>query len=79
MAHEGLARWGVSTAVRERYLDVIERRCVTKRTSAAWQLDTVAALEDRGMSREKALLGMLERYVAMSEANEPVHSWKLPA
>jgi hypothetical protein len=79
LAHEGLTRWGVSAAVRDRYLNVIERRCVTRRTSAGWQLDTVAALENRGASREKALLGMLERYVAMSEANEPVHTWKLPA
>jgi hypothetical protein len=79
LAHEGLTRWGVGAAVRDRYLNVIERRCVLQRTSAAWQLDTVAALENRGASREKALLGMLERYVAMSEANEPVHTWELPA
>ncbi|GAA2878496.1 glutamate-cysteine ligase family protein [Pseudonocardia halophobica] len=79
LAHEGLARWGVSAAVRDRYLTVIERRCVTGRTGATWQLDTVAALEARGSSRQGALTGMLERYLEASEANEPVHTWALPA
>jgi len=79
LAHEGLSRWGVSSAVRERYLSVIEQRCVTGRTGAAWQLQTVAALERRGSSRPGALAGMLERYLEFSEANEPVHSWPLPA
>jgi gamma-glutamyl:cysteine ligase YbdK (ATP-grasp superfamily) len=79
LAHEGLSRWGVSSAVRDRYLTVIERRCVTGRTGATWQLDTVAALEARGSSRQGALTGMLERYLEASEANEPVHTWALPA
>ncbi|NMI00895.1 glutamate--cysteine ligase [Pseudonocardia acidicola] len=78
-AHEGLARWGVSTEVRDRYLSVIERRCVTRRTGTAWQLDTVAALEARGADRPAALHGMLARYVEASMANEPVHTWRLPS
>jgi hypothetical protein len=79
LAHEGLSRWGVTPAVQDRYLSVIERRCVTGRTGATWQLQTVAALERRGMSRSGALHGMLERYLEFSEANEPVHSWQIPA
>ncbi|MFC5995647.1 glutamate--cysteine ligase [Pseudonocardia hispaniensis] len=79
LAHEGLARWGVSTEVRDRYLSVIERRCVLRRTGAVWQLDTVAALQARGADRPTALRGMLERYIEASTINEPVHTWPLPA
>jgi hypothetical protein len=79
MAAEGLERWGVSTEVRERYLPVIERRCVRRRTGAAWQLDAVCALEARGADRREALHGMLARYLEHSAANEPVHAWPLPA
>ncbi len=37
MAHEGLADWGVSQAVRDRYLSVIEGRCKTSTNGATWQ------------------------------------------
>ena len=78
MAHEGLARWGVSAAVRDRYLTVIERRCVTRQTGSTWQVDTVAALEERGHDRPEALRGMVERYLMASTANQPVHTWEIP-
>lgn len=77
-AAAGLARWGVSADVIDRYLSVIERRCVERRTGASWQLDTVAALEARGADRPKALRGMLARYLESSAANEPVHGWDIP-
>ncbi|MEQ3554564.1 glutamate--cysteine ligase [Pseudonocardia nematodicida] len=79
LAHEGLARWGVSSAVCDRYLTVLERRCVTRQTGASWQVDTVTALQDAGADRPAALHGMLERYLAQSAANQPVHTWELPA
>lgn len=78
LAHEGLVRWGVSSAVCDRYLTVIERRCATRQTGASWQVDAVAALEARGADRLSALHGMLERYLCQSAANQPVHSWVLP-
>ncbi|MGQ0575610.1 MAG: glutamate--cysteine ligase [Pseudonocardia sp.] len=78
-AGDGLARWGVRSEVVDRYLSVIERRCVTRRTGASWQLDVVAALEERGADRPAALRGMLGRYLESSAANEPVHTWALPA
>ncbi|HZG92612.1 MAG TPA: glutamate--cysteine ligase [Pseudonocardia sp.] len=77
-AADGLARWGVSGAVVDRYLSVIERRCALRRTGASWQLDTVAALQNRGADRQEALRGMLGRYLQSSEANDPVHTWPLP-
>ncbi|TCK26936.1 glutamate--cysteine ligase [Pseudonocardia endophytica] len=78
MAHEGLSRWGVSAAVRDRYLTVIERRCVTRQTGSTWQVDTVAALEERGADRPEALREMVERYLVASTANQPVHTWEIP-
>jgi hypothetical protein len=77
-AAEGLARWGVEADVTDRYLSIIEQRCVTRRTGAAWQLDAVAALEAAGADRLAALRAMLERYLELSAANEPVHTWPLP-
>ena len=77
-AADGLARWGVAASVIDRYLTVIERRCLHRRTGAAWQLDAVAALEQRGADRVTALRGMFVRYLEHTEANEPVHTWPLP-
>ena len=42
VAHEGLERWGVSQAVRDRYLSVIEQRCLTSMNGACWQAECVA-------------------------------------
>jgi hypothetical protein len=78
MAAEGLASWGVASDVAARYLDVIEQRCVLRRTGASWQIDTVHALERRGMDRRAAIRGMLERYLDGMANNAPVHTWPLP-
>lgn len=77
-AAEGLTRWGVAGEVIDRYLSVIERRCATRRTGAAWQLDAVAALEAKGADRPAALRRMLSHYLERSAANAPVHAWPLP-
>ncbi len=78
MAHEGLRRWGVSTAVSDRYLGVIEDRCTSGVNGASWQIAAVQRLEDRGADRSTALRGMLEHYVQAMHTNEPVHTWSLP-
>jgi len=78
MAHQGLEEWGVSQAVRDRYLGVIEARCVTGRNGATWQVDAVRHLEDRGLDRRAALHEMLRLYTEHMHSNEPVHSWPLP-
>jgi hypothetical protein len=75
MAHEGLRDCGVSDAARERYLGVIERRCLARQTGSSWQRDTVALLESRGLSRDAALVAMLNRYVEHMQAGDPVHTW----
>src|SRR5690606_10943679 len=60
-AADGLAAYGVEAAVRDRLLGIIERRCVTGRNGAVWQTRTVAALEERGLTRPEALREMLRR------------------
>jgi hypothetical protein len=76
MAHEGLRKWGVDAAVRDRFLSVIEGRAKTGRNGARWQVSTVQALEDGGMTRPAALAEMLRRYCAHMHTNEPVHTWR---
>ena len=78
MAHEGLSRWGVSQAVRDRFLGVIEQRCIKGVNGASWQTDCVARLEARGLPRDEALREMLRAYMEGMNANEPVHTWDLP-
>jgi hypothetical protein len=78
MAHEGLQRWGVSRAVCDRFLTIIEQRCLKGVNGASWQSDCVARLESRGLTRDKALREMLRRYIEGMNANAPVHTWELP-
>jgi hypothetical protein len=77
-AYDGLDRFGVDAAVRDRLLGVIEERCRTGRNGATWQTATVEALERRHhLDRPAALLEMLRRYADHAQVNEPVHTWPL--
>ncbi len=78
MAHEGLEKWGVSQAVRDRFLTIIEQRCLKGVNGASWQTACVERLEARGLNRDKALREMLRHYIENMNANEPVHNWDLP-
>ncbi|MGC9667720.1 glutamate--cysteine ligase [Planosporangium sp. 12N6] len=76
LAYAGLDRWGVDAGQRDRLLGVIERRCVTGRNGARWQVDTVRRLEtDDHLDRYGALRGMLLRYMEHMHANTAVHEW----
>ena len=74
MAHEGLDRWGVDAADRDRLLGVVERRCVDGRNGASWQADTFHRLYER-LDRIDALREMTTRYRDLMHSNEPVHTW----
>jgi hypothetical protein len=78
LAHDGLRALGMSPAARDRYLTVIEQRCLTRRNGATWQRDTVATLETQNLPRETALTTMLTRYIHNMRTNTPVHTWPLP-
>ena len=77
-AYEGLDRFDVEPAIRDRLLGIIEQRCIRGRNGATWQADTVEALESRGLDRPAALREMLLRYIDHMRTNEPVHTWPLP-
>ncbi len=78
LAHEGLQRWDVSAAVRDRYLSIIEERCKQRVNGSSWQVATVRAFEERGLDRDQALSEMLRLYMEGMHANAPVHTWEVP-
>ena len=78
MAHQGLEEWGVSEAVRTRYLGIIEERCTSGLNGATWQTEAVSRLQDGGLDRREALREMLRLYAEHMSTNEPVHTWPLP-
>jgi Glutamate-cysteine ligase family 2(GCS2) len=75
IAYEGLDRWGVDPAVRDRLLGVVEQRCTSGRNGAVWQTERVHLLESAGMPREAALRTMTLEYAELMHSNEPVHTW----
>ena len=75
LAHEGLRAWGVSDAIRERLLGIIEGRCTSGRNGASWQVEAVQAFEASGLDRWEALRRMTQEYVLRMHSNDPVHTW----
>jgi hypothetical protein len=75
LAREGLRRWNVRAEHADRLLGIVEQRCLTGRTGAAWQVATVRGLTDGGAGRPEALRQMTQRYIEHMHANEPVHDW----
>jgi len=78
LARDGLSRWGVAPVHADRLLGIIEQRCLTGRTGAAWQVATVAAISENGRAdRLEALRLMTQRYIEHMHANRPVHTWEV--
>ncbi len=79
LAHEGLTRWGVDSAISDRLLGIIEQRCLTHVNGAEWQTRTVHTIDSASepLDRRDALREMLRRYVGHMHSNEPVHTWPL--
>jgi hypothetical protein len=78
LAHEGLDRWGVSAADRDRLLGIVEQRCLHHRNGAAWQSAMFHRLYDsEKLDRADALRQMTVRYRDLMHSNEPVHAWPL--
>ncbi|TSD95358.1 glutamate--cysteine ligase [Skermania sp. ID1734] len=75
MAHAGLEAYGVSAEARDRYLGVIEGRCLNRQSGSTWQREAVVARERAGDSREQALAGMLADYLIHMHEGQPVHTW----
>ena len=75
LAREGLRRWGVSPADADRLLGIVEQRCLTGQTGAAWQVVAAGAHASRGADRREALRLMTQRYIDNMHTNQPVHTW----
>ncbi len=76
LAREGLARWGVGQADADRLLGIVEQRCLTGQTGAAWQVATVTDLSRRHhLDRPEALRQMTQLYIEHMHTNTPVHTW----
>jgi gamma-glutamyl:cysteine ligase YbdK (ATP-grasp superfamily) len=79
LAREGLSRWGVAAEHADRLLGIVEQRCLTGQTGAAWQIATVTGLtEQYGLDRTEALRQMTQRYIEHMHTNEPAHTWPGP-
>src|SRR4051812_35887448 len=79
MAHEGLERWGVDAADRDRLLGIVERRCIEHVNGASWQAAAFHHFyEDRKLDRADALRELTVRYREHMHSNEPVHTWPAP-
>jgi gamma-glutamylcysteine synthetase len=78
LAADGLARWQVDAADRDRYMGVVEARVRSGRTGASWQTQVVRQLEDHwGFDRPAALREMTRRYVEHARDGAPVHDWSV--
>jgi gamma-glutamyl:cysteine ligase YbdK (ATP-grasp superfamily) len=76
MARDGLSRWGMNADHADRLLGIIEQRCLTGQTGAAWQVAAVRAIARRnGAGRDEALRMMTQLYSDHMHVNDPVHTW----
>jgi gamma-glutamyl:cysteine ligase YbdK (ATP-grasp superfamily) len=75
MAWDGLRQWGISTRDADRMLGIVEQRCLTGRTGATWQVETVHSLSRGRIDRRTALRRMTHGYMQRMATNEPVHTW----
>ena len=73
MAHEGLDSWGVPAEESDRYLGIIEQRCLLGTSGAEWFVERVR--ERGGEDRYDALRATLLDYRDRMHSNEPVHTW----
>ena len=56
---------------------MIEARAACGQTGAAWQRQALAVVERR-LDRSRVLAAMLERYLELQRAGDPVYTWPLP-
>jgi gamma-glutamyl:cysteine ligase YbdK (ATP-grasp superfamily) len=79
LAYQGLAAWGVDSAISDRLLGIIEGRCTAHQNGAEWQARMFHHIDDQRqpLDRRDSLREMLRRYVEHMHSNEPVHTWPI--
>jgi len=73
LAKQGLEDWGASGEEIDRYLGIIEQRCLVGVNGAEWFAGRMA--QRRGEERYDALRATLLEYRERMHSNEPVHTW----
>lgn len=74
LAHKGLTDAGISKAEADAQLAVIDARLANGQTGSRWQNAFLTATE-QNLSREDALLRLVNRYDELAQTNQPVHTW----
>lgn len=75
MARKGLADWGSSSAEIDRFLGIIEQRCLLGTNGAEWFAGRCRR-HGESLERPEALRHTLVDYRALMHTNEPVHTWE---
>lgn len=76
LAAAGLDAWGVERVDRDRYLGIIEQRCLRHTNGAEWQASSFHHWRERkGLDRAMALAAVTRRYCELMRTGEPVHTW----
>ena len=74
LAHVGLERRGVDSAVIDEFLQIIERRCVTGRNGATWLSEQFEWLHGGGDVFD-TMRAVTRRYAEHMHSGIPVHEW----
>ncbi len=76
LAHQGLAQWGVDQPLIDRYLGIVEQRCLGETNGAAWWARQWQARNgDTAADRVAVLREILGDYRQRMHSNAPVHTW----
>ncbi len=76
IARSGLLSAGITQAETDARLAIIEARLANGQTGAQWQNAFLTATE-QNCSRDEALRRLVNRYDALAQTHQPVHTWPL--
>ena len=76
LARQGLTDAGIDGGDIDNYLGIVEERVECGRTGAAWQLESLAAMQDTG-SRGERLGALTAATLERQKEDIPGHKWKL--
>ena len=75
LAHAGLDSAGVDTADRDRFLGIIEQRCVTRRNGATWLAHSFRSRHHADRDPFDSMREVTKGYRELMNSNEPAHNW----
>ena len=76
LAQEGLKNAKLDSADIDRYLGLIGERVRRNRTGARWQLDSLAAMGEKG-TKDQRMCALVRAAAARQRTGDPVHVWDL--